>query len=410
MRKRCSSSRGRLVRNQVSEEDEQIDRLSNLPESLLLLILSLLPIPVAACTSVLSRRFHQIWEATHLIERRKHYYPKKDDCGLLRHDPSYPLFHLIIYTHYTKVDHLISLLNKAQSLGLRHLTIDLSSQHLSSSSLPIIFSFNFLLSLSISGVTLCDAYFVPSIVSLTHLKSLSLCLRQFDFVIFNEIVSRLYSLEDLFIELNWMRAFNLTCVTVRKLEITIKYCESLGILRLSMPNLEYLDIKISHGGMPHFSSEIPQLKKAFFSNDLVRQCNVPAICVFLKNMMNVESLKLDLTDHWEELHPFNMILDPDIEPPIFPNLKSLDLKLCVHDENMVDLIRLLQNCPVLESLKLIHKGPNKRRGSRSLFRSRLPRNADGNYQHACFQDLQIEEKRRQLIELLTKKSPQRVKI
>lgn len=44
-----------------NEHDEEEDRLSSLPNNLLITILSLLPIDNAAATSVLSRRWEHLW-------------------------------------------------------------------------------------------------------------------------------------------------------------------------------------------------------------------------------------------------------------------------------------------------------------------------------------------------------------
>ncbi|KAJ3684176.1 hypothetical protein LUZ61_013340 [Rhynchospora tenuis] len=131
---------------------EHMDHLSNLPDDLLVTILSYLPTHVAARTSVLCRRFCHLWKACPSLQfitedlpaPRDVNFIAMADSALLHRDPSHPLISLCLDDLYPLLpssipnSYMPSLLNKAHSLGLRHLTIE--SGLYNSFVLPTIFS------------------------------------------------------------------------------------------------------------------------------------------------------------------------------------------------------------------------------------------------------------------------------
>ncbi|XP_078152640.1 uncharacterized protein LOC144547831 [Carex rostrata] len=137
----------------------EIDRLSNLPDDLLLTIISHLRTDSAARTSVLCRRFHHLWEASPSLNLNFLLLPQPQykrflfmaKRALLDRNASHPLLSLKLNMWSCKqnLSILSSLLAKAHSLNLRHLTIQ--GFYLSDivPILPIIFTIN---SLSLSTI------------------------------------------------------------------------------------------------------------------------------------------------------------------------------------------------------------------------------------------------------------------
>ncbi|KAF3336575.1 F-box protein [Carex littledalei] len=123
----------------MASSPSQIDCLSALPDELLITILSLLPTRIAARTSVLSRRFRHLWNASpsvdlcfeyrRFVKRCTAFYVSMANSALLSRTPSNPLLLLNLEIDYRLpcdlTDSFIcSLLDHAHALGLCHLTIE----------------------------------------------------------------------------------------------------------------------------------------------------------------------------------------------------------------------------------------------------------------------------------------------
>ncbi|KAJ3684170.1 hypothetical protein LUZ61_013334 [Rhynchospora tenuis] len=366
-------------------DPKQMDHLSTLPDALLLTILSLLPLRVAARTSVLSCRFRHLWRARpslSLISRdlpppKCHNVVAMAHSALLRRDPSHPLFSLLLdisgYAGF-KDSFFPSLLLKAHSLRLRHLTIESCSSWDLLHSLPTIFSIDSLESLSLPtlrpSVSSLQAFQFPSSITLTCLKRLSLSLVDIHPAEINRLLSELPSLEDLHLQVCATDPMVLSSQTIRKLElIVVVGCENFDALELSMPLLELLCFE-THGlsinkSLPHIHGAIPSLRKAVIKLEELHRKDASAAAGLLKYISQAEELSLNLKESEDEMVPFTILLEPGKDPPNFPNLKNLDVTMCCHKHNFEAVVAVLHHCPALESLKLVHEFP------KFTYRSRL---------------------------------------
>ncbi|KAJ4730455.1 F-box/FBD/LRR protein [Rhynchospora pubera] len=409
----------------------QIDRLSSLPDELLVTILSLLPIRAAGRTSVLSRRFRHlceiVWETSPSLELISRDFPPCRTAGahfvtmakqiLLSRSPSQPLSSLRIelerffrFSPYrTKPSFLKffnSLYDKARSLGVRHLTIEGCTFSFSilptCSILSLIFSITTLQSLSLSG--LFDDWHqnsvIPFGVTLTNLKNLSIqTYYSADPAQLNRLLSQLPSLEVLSIQHDSPHVFSLSSQTIKQLNLFIsKYCPAHNPVELSLPSLELLQVE-NYGtlGLPHIRADIPSLRKAVLHLNFLRQNDCSAVAGLLNSISHAQELILHLKESDYELDPFPILLEPGREPPKFPNLKHLEGAMCFHEHNFQAIVSLLHHSPALQSLKLVHKAlfsmARKRKRKRDDWRSMLPQNADGNRNYVHLTNLHLGQRR-----------------
>ncbi|KAJ4805308.1 FBD-associated F-box protein [Rhynchospora pubera] len=409
-------------------DPDQIDRLSSLPDELLVTILSFLPTPIAGRTSVLSRRFRHLWQAipsVQLISGSR----KKDrdkfiamaDYVVLNRNISHPLlslrlkFNSSFYGYPSLSDSYIpSLLAKAHSLGLRNLTIEGFIDLVPI--LPTIFSINSLESLSLeSGFYPHPGpyHILPSGFTLTCLRNLSLELDNVEPASLSQLVSELCSLEDLHFSASTMDRLSLSSRTMKRLELIIRIDHSqLHTLELFLPSLEslHLDRFNSFSSLSsrfNIHAEFPLLKRASITLITVEGKDVNAISELLNSFVHVEELTLSVEESEFVKCPEPILLQPGKGLPKFPNLKHLDASLCFHEHNFEAITMVLHNSPALESLKLVHEirkftGVSRGR-KRKDWRSKLPRNADGNYRYAYFRNLHLGENRKEFMKLLGKK-------
>ncbi|KAJ1688796.1 hypothetical protein LUZ63_012951 [Rhynchospora breviuscula] len=403
----------------------ETDRLSSLHESLLIVILSFLPTRHAVRTSVLSRRFQHLWKASPSVNlsfekgtfKESTSYVAMANSVLLSRQPSDPpLLRLNLYVPSRLPDDIppefiSSLLAHAHSLGLRHLSLDGFGDH--ELILHSVFSITSLQSLSLP-ITSRELIF-PSeatATTLTRLKSLSVDLNPVKSAQVERLLSELCCLEHLRLGIV-AGVLTVSSSTVKKLELLIIITMDIpgSVVRLCMPSLEflYLESRGTSEHLPHIHGDVPLLRKSVITLRNLRSNNVnAAIAQFLKFISHVEELSLDLKEHWYEDYPFDILLEPGKEAPVFPNLKHLNARMCFHEHNFKAVISLLCQSPFLQSVKLVHKAagyfnrwPKKRR--RKDWRSKLLRNADGNYQYAYFTNLHLMENNR-FMKLLSKNS------
>ncbi|KAF3328939.1 F-box/FBD/LRR-repeat protein [Carex littledalei] len=386
--------------------EDQTDRLSELPEHVLLHMLSFLPTLVAASTSFLSRRFRHLWETTTTLDLDlsafRHstcsaFVDMVDRC-LLDRDSLYNLLSLridlcdrnlfeggILTFGYVNI-----LLVRAAELGVRHLSFSHLTHQLDEF-LPTILSIASLESLSLCHLSR-RAVFPPSFAA-TGLKSLSLA---FDFASFeptglNTLLSKLHALENL--ELQVPTSIDLRSETVKRLKLAIfASCREVGIC---MPKLEVLDFYEWRCRRTRFRGEIPFLKKADIYFMYPAEESAPAIWQMLKAVGNVEKLYIKIDEN-HLFNPFHTMVEPGVDPPEFPNLKHLDLEMCFHQSNTEDLTILLRNSPALESLNLVDKTEKER--WESDWWCTLPPNAEGFH---------VGEAKTKLVKRLLREKPTR---
>ncbi|KAJ1703414.1 hypothetical protein LUZ63_003193 [Rhynchospora breviuscula] len=359
----------------------QINRLSSLPDELLVKILSFLPIRAAGRTSVLSRRFRHlceiVWETSPSLELLSREFPSlrtatahfvtMAEQTLLRRSPSQPLSSLCIeleryfpFSPYqAESSFLNSLFDKACSLGVRHLTFKGCFFLPTCWILSLISSINSLQSLSLPRIVGdWHKYSVfPSGVTLTNLKSLSIQVYSTGPVKLNPLLSQLPSLEVLSIGHDAPHAFSLSSQTIRQLNLFIcKHCWEHNPVELSLPSLELLQVQ-NYGtlGLPHIGGDIPSLRKAVLHLNFLHQNDCGAVAGLLNSISHAQELILHLKESDYETDPFPILLEPGREPPKFPNLKHLEGAMCFHEHNFEAIVSLLRHSPALESLKLVHK-------------------------------------------------------
>ncbi|KAJ4779987.1 F-box/RNI-like/FBD-like domains-containing protein [Rhynchospora pubera] len=402
----------------------QIDLFSILSDDLLITILSFLPTRMAARATVLCCRFHRlyrrfrfIWEASHflqLINRNPSHLDKfiaVADHDLLHRNSLHSLHSLYLELYDINRSlpdsYVPSLLEKARSLGLCHLTI-VGSFHFAPV-LPIIFTIETLKSLSLPNIGRLHMF--PSGVTLTCLRSLSIGLASIDPTKLNQLLSELCSLEDLHLDIHSTRSLSLSSQTIRKLELIIGAAPRLYTLGLFLPSLGSLHLE-NRGFLDSLfciHGEVPLLRKALISLHGVHAGHAGAVRMLLSCISHVEELSLHVKEDQHMQYPVPILLEPGETMPKFPNLKHLDVGLCFHLHNFDAIVMMLHNCPSLELLNLVHEIPlpqftrMKRGRKRKDWGSKLPLNADGNHRYAYLKNLHLGENRKEFIKLLSKK-------
>ncbi|KAJ3705975.1 hypothetical protein LUZ61_009680 [Rhynchospora tenuis] len=418
-------------------DSHQIDRLSSLPDELLVRILSFLPIRMAARTSVLSRRFRHlceaVWETSPSLELISNEFPHRKtstarfvtmaERTLLRRSPSHthPLLILRLelsrYFRFSSHDNeslsfFDSLFVKARSLEVRHLTIEGCQFSPSCDSLSLIFSINTLESLSLPMVGTCqleDSVF-PSAVALTNLKSLSFEGYIGDPDKLNLLLSHLPSLEYFCFTHGTVHAFSLSSLTVRKLRLIIyPGSPEHETVDLSFPSLELLHVHNGEIlGLPHICGNIPSLRKAVLQLNCLRKEDCSAVAGLLNSISHSEELILHIKENDREMYPFPILLEPGKDLPRFPNLKHLDATMCFHKYNFEAIVALLHHSPALESLKLFHKvslsNSQTCERNKNDWRSILPRNA----RKAHYMNLHLGQHSKEFMKLVGKQCTPKV--
>ncbi|XP_020084260.1 F-box/FBD/LRR-repeat protein At5g22700-like isoform X2 [Ananas comosus] len=373
----------------TATEEKKRDRLAELPEHLLLRIVSFLPTHVAVRLSLLARRFRGLWASSPSLYldrsslRRTPRFVLLADRFLSLRDRSAPLRRLRLCSDYSArhlLDPLdpISWLVRSRPLGLRHLHLDLHHETLIYL-LPFILDFETLESLSLS--TFSNPYgdkgiVLPDTIRLDRLRRLSLYLL-LEPLSLSRLVASAPVLEDL----------NLRDVRAKQVD-------------LNAPNLKSLS-----GPLAKYEGFMPSLRRARVTlSDLTAEDAAAVGCV-IQSVANVSELKIRVSACWRQLLPVRLLVDEERSLPTFPNLRSLFVYTSFHEINIRDMITLLDHSPVLDSLDLCHSSPyiNDKKKKAKDWQSKLPRNSSGNYQTACFTDLRVKKRRTEAVKLLSKR-------
>ncbi|XP_078153672.1 F-box/LRR-repeat protein At3g26922-like [Carex rostrata] len=418
----------------------EIDHLSGLPEHLILQILSFLPTKSAVRTSLLARRFHDLWTFSPSIELDRNDFPPgllfnnvTSLCLFLR-NPSSPLlgFCLKASLRYKPFPIIVisDWLNCAYSLGLRDLSLHIHSCTIESL-FPLILSFGSLDSLVISTVDL-DWNFrfqllVPSNFPLTQLKYLHIKanISTSDMKTF---VMEQRNLEYLCIETPPQKySVDLYSQSVKILKLNFELTTS-DKISLSLPKLQHLELVIGNFmELITFHGEMPALRKAIVETISHAETCVPGLYDILKTIRNVSELTLHIGTPYQKpipaaTHPwklndfdlFHPLVEPGKDMPMFPNLRNLKLLMCFYEKALEDLICLLHHSPVIDSLHLIDvEGPSKYQRHSWVpehWHFELPLNSEGNRNFAHFSNLQTGDKKSEVIKLLSgERSTKRLK-
>ncbi|XP_056857354.1 putative F-box/FBD/LRR-repeat protein At5g56810 [Raphanus sativus] len=329
-----------------SEEVLHPDRISHLPDDLLLRILSLTPVRTAMSTSLLSTRWKYVWKMMPVLV----YDETCPYIGSLGFDQfcvtSLPL-HEALKTLNLKLgkytDSIDNLLFPNIRSNLLEMKINLNYYY--GYYTPITFPnnltvFKTLLVLKLQGRIILDV--VDSPICFLSLKILHLTCVNFGC---EESFARLLSacpvLEDLFLQRLCSRGrflFNMSVPSLQRLSITSErayYNSDEPRLEINTPFLNYLKI-FDRCGYYNFLEDMPKLVEADVSVDMSKNENL------LRVLSSVEHLVICL-------YP-SLVLDLR-DSLIFNRLLHLELEVCNSFRSNL-LLSLLKYFPYLQSLKL----------------------------------------------------------
>ncbi|CAG7880236.1 unnamed protein product [Brassica rapa] len=329
-----------------SEEVTYPDRISQLPDDLLLRILSLVPVRTAMSTSLLSKRWKPVWKMMPMLV----YDETCPYIGSLGFDlfcgVSLPL-HEALKTLNLKLgkysDSIDTLLFPNIGSNLLDMTINLNYYY--GYYTPIKFPnnlnvFKTLFVLKLQGKIVLDV--VDSPVCFPSLKILHLTCVDFQCEeSFTRLLSSCPVLEDLFLQRlcsGGRFLFNMSVPSLQRLSITSEpayYGSDEPRLEISTPCLKYLKI-FDRCGYYNFLEDMPKLVEADVSVDMSKNENL------LRVLSSVEHLVICL-------YP-SMVLDLT-DSLIFNRLLHLELDVCNSFRSNL-LLRLLKYFPNLQSLKL----------------------------------------------------------
>ncbi|KAJ4812081.1 F-box/FBD/LRR protein [Rhynchospora pubera] len=409
-----------LSKPELPSSSDEVDRLSELPEPLLLQILSFLSLKFAIRTSAVSRRFRHLWTASPSvnIDRLDFHSGVAFNDAINRffrlRNPSAPLVRISLKSYLLPPNKsVINWLNSAHALGLRELSIHTS---IFEAFFPHILSFHSLQSLELTSCASWDLsrrYFLPATFKqilpptflATNLRSL-----HFQAKLSSSDVRRFImeqnQLEYLCLEAVPYHAVDIFSPTVKKAKLIFGRVEPK--INLSFPVLQFLDLSILlHPRLTKFEVEMPLLKKANLKIPYVSEVSVPVLGEILRCFCNVSELSIHVGDAFPDdtepsqrhkrlkqaKYQFHLIeLRKGL--PTFCHLQNLKLSMCFHKYGISDLICFLQNTPVLESLQLHHVEFSEG------WESKLPQDLEGNDQHVHFSNLHLGDTKIELVRCL----------
>ncbi|CAH2069747.1 unnamed protein product [Thlaspi arvense] len=326
-----------------------MDRLSQLPEELLLKILSQLPSTKdVVATMVLSKRWLPLWKLVPKLVYDDHRYQSIEygrfsrfvDRSLLLHKaPILDSLHFRV-GHTSGVADLPLWTTAADKHSVRELVIEISSSSTASPAIvprSLYSMCRMLVTLKLQSATLADAASLPSFPSLKKLSLVSVKYPGGD-----EFVSKLLStcpvLEDLAVEqcaddnvtIFTVKVPSLKCASLRKPFARRSVDEGIVI---DAPSLEYLEVVDSSGGFFVIENDMPCITKA----DVV--LTHPA--EILSCITSAKFLNLCLP-YSKDAYPAGGVFR-----------RLVDLEICTCETEWLDLLmRVLSDSPNLQSLKV----------------------------------------------------------
>ncbi|KAJ1702077.1 hypothetical protein LUZ63_001856 [Rhynchospora breviuscula] len=360
-------------RSPRKQRKEKVDHLSNLPDALLITILSLLSLKQAACTSVLSSRFRNLWTACPNLKVARVDFPfgrrfvdVTTRCLRLRlRNPQIKLLNFSIHSGGRDRDVPVYSISKwlkyAHSLGVRELSLYVYFDH-SCSLLPLIFSLSSIQSLVFqTHAVRTDGIepILPDIIHLTHLKSLHLRVDMHHLDL-TRLLNAQKDLEYLWLANVNVEKINIELEKLKVLKVTPAWTTSIE-MNLYFPFLEILEIAISlHGVLQCFKGKMPRIRKATIWIQKLNDKSVPLLGQILSCIANVEELNLYIEEmfviggNWN----FHPLVEQGKELPTFPNLRKLKIYVLCYEKSIQDVVSLLHHAPVLESFNLVHAVSN----------------------------------------------------
>lgn len=307
----------------MSSTNENVDRLSSLPEEVVSHILSLMPTKFAVRTSILSKRWRYSWTLVHNLDFDDSHPVYGLDCFSkfvdrvldLCKTPQVKLFRLCFLEIWVRRSNVSKWINEAVRLNVCELDIQVILLEL-----PIsLFTCKTLTKLRLDcGVFDLDVWNCPSPVDLPCLKTLDIVVSKEPSASAFKLIRGCPVLESLSLHVTWRNdeeEYNFNIPTLKRLKLTTGKCVSvINKVVLNLPNLEYLfvdGILCSLFVMEDLSSLVEATVSYFevrFSDMLVE---------LLKGISGAKSISWSssTTDV-----PSNSPL------PKFPNLKHLEYK------------------------------------------------------------------------------------
>ncbi|KAL6653168.1 hypothetical protein ACP70R_012093 [Stipagrostis hirtigluma subsp. patula] len=386
------------------------DRLSALPDDVIAHVLSFLPTPVSAATSVLSRRYRHLWASVpdlnldHTLHRSIASFESSADAAFRRRDPSVPLRSLRLRAD-ERTRAPPRWLLRAARLGVRRLAL---TGHACACFLALAPE------LDLAGLRSLDLRYlsrrqgdkyplVPEGIRLPALESMELVQVDLGAGEVTQLVAACDALCSLNVRpLADLEVLDLRSPTLRRLRISCLFCAPHHTeLRLECASLEFLVLENSGNLQAFRALPMPELRTAAVTMDLLTAGDMEATSVLIRSVASVQELRLHLTESKFQVEPFPLLAEHDQPFPSFPNLKTLDLSMCFHEYNIPGLITMLQQSPVLQSIKLTHLAPRMlaKTKKRRQWASKLPRNSSGNYRFASVNNFHSEERNKLLYQL-----------
>lgn len=347
--------------NNIIEEE---DRLSSLPDSILVEILSLLPFEFAVVTGILSRRWFRLWNQ--LTSLRLHSEIVRFGCHWKFYSVIDHLLHQLTSQRIDTFDFhfptppidgcylFTSLIRQICDRFPKQVKVNFKDySHLVRVQLP---SFVFeCQSLEVLVLGFGFDYKLPDNgVNLPNLKKLDICVYEWHLDFLSKLVQSCLVLDDLRIEVV-SREYEHYCI-----EISSANLKSLNISMVHQ--LKITQVVIDAPKLQNFSVNGPTLVKICFAKKPQELLNVK-VCTrfdyevgskgrlewdFVKSIANAKSLNLG-GDFCPAFYYLN-----DYELPVFDGLTTLELVL--HMPNFwKGLMRFLEHCPNLQVLRLSRK-------------------------------------------------------
>ncbi|XP_078154172.1 F-box/LRR-repeat protein At3g58900-like [Carex rostrata] len=353
-------------RRKIAVEDVDVDRISELGNDMLILILSLLSTKEAVQTSLLSKRFQNLWAAVPVLEFDFHEfrveYIEEDEDEEDIYDIQEKIINFIngVVKHRDPIINLDSfklkwdeegsnpkpattwLDNVAAKFKLKFLSVHIFTEKYDFKVPDSIFSCESLqeMKLHLEGEDIW-----PTSLNLPCLKKLTLD----SIEIVDEVMQKLLELPSLAeMVLSWcdLNICNISSVKLKRLVLDCELNpETPRDISISTPNLLYLEVHSSSMRRIKFNNLESLVKACMFANE------VP---LFLTGLSNVTCLELMLLSQWGVLQMKGVWKEETTKFPTFNNLKSLKIEEWRMTNKFELVASFLLHARNLEKMTLLH--------------------------------------------------------